>query len=137
WTGGPAPSASIVRARCRCPRACVRGRGRACRQAGSAAARIGLGWGETAIHLFEGGGRGLQFAALVEQLDPPLRLFEPCVAEAGELDAALVERQRLLEGEVAVLELLHDRFELGDGGLEVFNGRVGHRTFSSLVASGE
>src|SRR5262249_39603110 len=85
----------------------------------------------------EGGGRGLQFAALVEQLDPPLRLFEPCVAEAGELDAALVERQRLLEGEVAVLELLHDRFELGDGGLEVFNGRVGHRTFYSSFASVE
>jgi hypothetical protein len=58
--------------------------------------------------------RRLQFTALVEDLDAALRLLELRVAEARELDAALVERQRLLEREVAFLELLDDRFELGD-----------------------
>ena len=41
--------------------------------------------------------RRLQLAALVEDLDAALGLFEPRMAEARELDAALVERQRLLE----------------------------------------
>ena len=65
--------------------------------------------------------RRLQLAALVEDLDAALGLFEPRVAEARELDAALVERERLLERQVAFLELLDDRFELGDRGFEVFD----------------
>src|SRR5881296_3317005 len=70
--------------------------------------------------------RGLQLAALVQNLDAALRLFEPRVTEPRELHAALVQRQRLFEREVAFLELLDDRFELGDRGFEVFDRRVSH-----------
>ncbi len=52
-----------------------------------------------------------------------LGLFEPCVAEARQVDAALVELQRRFERQVALLELLDDGLELGDGGLEVLDGR--------------
>src|SRR5882762_7685944 len=71
-------------------------------------------------------GRRLQLAALVENLDAALGLFEPRVTEARELHAALVQRQRLLERQVALFELLDYRFELGDGAFEVFDRRVGH-----------
>ena len=47
--------------------------------------------------------RRLQLAALVEDFDAPLGLFEPPVAEARELHAALVQCERLLEREVAFL----------------------------------
>ena len=70
--------------------------------------------------------RRLQLAALVEDLDAALGLLEPRVAEARQLHAALVQRQRLLERQVAFLELLDDRFELGDRGFEVLDGGVGH-----------
>src|SRR5206468_4393922 len=72
------------------------------------------------------GRRGLQLAALVENLDAALRLFEPRVTEPRELHAALVQRQRLFEREVAFLELLDDRFELGDRAFEVFDRRISH-----------
>src|SRR5580765_1534261 len=58
--------------------------------------------------------RRLQLAALVEDLDAALGLLELRMAEARELHAALVQRQRLLEGEVPVLEFLDDRLELGN-----------------------
>src|SRR4051794_26469550 len=72
----------------------------------------------------ERSGRRLQLAALVEDLDPALGLLELRVAEARELHAALVQRERLLEGEVAFLELLDDRVELGERRFEVFDGGV-------------
>src|SRR5882672_8832015 len=75
--------------------------------------------------------RRLQFAALVEDLDAALRLLELRVAEARELDTALVERERLLEREVAFLELLDDGFELGDRRFEVFDGGFRHGSASS------
>src|SRR5882672_8210730 len=50
--------------------------------------------------------RRLELAALVEDLDAALRLLELRVAEARELDAAFVERERLLQREVALFELL-------------------------------
>src|SRR3954447_18189393 len=68
----------------------------------------------------------LQFTALVEDLDPPLGLLELRVAEARQLDAALIQGERLLEREVAFLELFDDRFQLGDRRFEVFDRRVGH-----------
>ena len=52
--------------------------------------------------------------------------FEAGVAEARELHAALVERQRLLERQVALFELLDDRFQLGDRRFEVLDGGFGH-----------
>ena len=55
------------------------------------------------------GGAAVQLAALVEDLDAPLGGVEPRVAEARQLHAALVERERRLEREVAVFELLDDR----------------------------
>ena len=71
------------------------------------------------------GRRRLQLAALVEDLDAALGFLEPRMAEPRQLDAALVERERLLERQVAFLELLDDRLELGDRGFEVLNGGVG------------
>ena len=68
--------------------------------------------------------RRLQLAAVGQNLDAPLGLLEPRVAEPRQLDAALVERQRLLERQVAFFELLDDRLELGDRGFEVLDGRV-------------
>ena len=56
------------------------------------------------------------------------------VASRGRLDAALVQRQRLLEREVALLELLDDGFELGDRRFEVFDGWVGHSAFVTLAS---
>src|SRR5262249_46317800 len=66
--------------------------------------------------------------------DPLLGRFEARVAEPRELDAALVQRERLLEGEVALLELLDDRLELGDRRLEILDGRVGHEVFVTLAS---
>ena len=66
-------------------------------------------------------GAGLSCAALVEDLDAPLGLLEPGVAEAGQLHAALVELQRRFERQVAFFELLDDRLELGDRGFEVLD----------------
>src|SRR5204863_2396477 len=62
-------------------------------------------------------GGGLDLAALVEDLDAPLRLFELRVAEARQLHTALEQGERLLEREVSLFERLHDRLELCDGGL--------------------
>src|SRR5258707_1326983 len=70
--------------------------------------------------------RRLQLTALVEDLDAALRLLELRVAEARELDAAFVERERLLEREIPFFQLLDDRFELGDRRFEVFDRRFGH-----------
>ena len=64
------------------------------------------------------------FATLVEDLDAALGLLELRVAEARELHAALEERERLLEREVALFERLDDRLELGDGGFEVLDCRI-------------
>jgi len=56
-----------------------------------------------------------------------LGFFKPLVAEARQVDAALVKRERLLEGQVAFLELLDDRLEFDDSGLEILDGGVRHR----------
>ena len=63
-------------------------------------------------------------AAFVEDLDALLGLFESCVTEAREVDAALVELQRRFEGEVAFFEFLDDSLELGDRSLEIFDGGI-------------
>ena len=65
--------------------------------------------------------RRLNKAALDHVVYAPLGFFQPRVAEARQLHPALVQRERLLERHVAFLELLHGRFELGDGGFEVFD----------------
>src|SRR5258707_7744134 len=75
----------------------------------------------------ERGGRRLQLAAIVEDLDATLGLLQPRVAEARELHTALVELQGLLEREGALLALLDDGFELRDGRLAVFDRFVGHQ----------
>src|SRR5206468_10259300 len=76
----------------------------------------------------------VELAALVQNLDAALGLFEPRVTEAGELHATLVERQRLLERQIALLELLDDRFELGDGAFEIFDRRISHSVFDTLAS---
>ena len=57
---------------------------------------------------------------------------ELVVAVARQLDAALEQRERLVERQVAVLELLDDLLELGDGGFEVLDG-IGVMTSVSRV----
>src|SRR6185295_16467121 len=100
------------------------------------AARDSVGTRSAAIAIVgrERGRRGFQLAALVEDLDPALGLFEARVTEARQLDAALVELQRLLEREVAFFQLLHDAFELGDRRLEILDRRVRHEAPASLPA---
>src|SRR5438045_4041401 len=61
--------------------------------------------------------RDLSAAVLEEQLDLALRFLELGVAQPRETDPLLVEDERLLEGQVALLELLHDLVELLEGGL--------------------
>src|SRR5438045_801387 len=63
--------------------------------------------------------RRLQLAALVQDFDATLRLFEARMTEPRQLDAPFVQLERRLEREVALLELLDDAFELRDRGLEV------------------
>jgi hypothetical protein len=53
-----------------------------------------------------------------EHLDALLDVGEERLAALGELHAALVEGDRLFEGEGATLELGGDRLELGEEGLE-------------------
>src|SRR4051794_28284422 len=113
-TGG----AGIQRSSASSTRARAAARNAGSGSAGTASSALGIGGGR--------GRRRLQFAPLVEDLDAPLGLLELRMAEAGELHAALVQRQRLLEGEIAFLELLDDRLELGDRRLEVFDGRFSH-----------
>src|SRR5438128_1933325 len=50
----------------------------------------------------------LPAGVLHEHLDLALGLLELAVAQAGEPDAVLVELQGFLEGQLALLELLHD-----------------------------
>src|SRR5687768_4237611 len=76
---------------------------------------------------------GAQVAALVENFDALLGLLEPRMAETRELHATLVQLERLLEREVPFLELLDNRFELGDRGFEILNCRV--HQFSPLHSS--
>src|SRR5947207_13136453 len=66
-------------------------------------------------------GRRLELAALVQHLDAALGLLEPGMTESGQLDAALVQRERLLERHVAFLELSIHALQLRDCCLEVFN----------------
>ena len=56
------------------------------------------------------------------------------MAEARKLHATLVQGQLLVERQVAFLDLLYDRFELGDCRLEIFDGRVGHSVFDTLAS---
>ena len=63
-------------------------------------------------------------AAFVEDLDALLGLFESCVTEAREVNAALVELQLRFESEVAFFEFLDDSLELGDRSLEIFDGGI-------------
>src|SRR5947207_2789432 len=78
------------------------------RKSASASVTVQQGSAAGRFVLAERRRRGLELAALVEQLDAPLRRFEACVAILRELDAARVQLERLLEREVAFLELLHD-----------------------------
>src|SRR5438105_14790593 len=75
--------------------------------------------------------RGCELATLVQDLDTVLGLFELRVAEARELNAALVELQRGLERQGAFLELLDDGFEPGDRRLEVHDGGRQYSTAQS------
>src|SRR6266850_3128491 len=64
---------------------------------------------------------------LQQQLDLALRLLQLGVAQAREPHALLVEDERLLEGQLALLQLLHDLVELLQGGLEggrLFGGQA-------------
>src|ERR1051325_1020651 len=79
--------------------------------------------------------RRLQLATFVQDLDPALGFLETRVAEARELHAAFVQRERLLECEVALLELLHDRLELGDRRLEILDRCVGHEVLVTFASS--
>src|SRR4051812_21987640 len=56
----------------------------------------------------------LEFAPLVEDFNPLFRIFQARVAEPRELHAALVEFQRFLKRQLAILELLDDRLEFRD-----------------------
>src|SRR6185295_13552061 len=67
---------------------------------------------------------------LEEQLDLALRLLQLGVAEAREPHALFVEDERLLEGQLALLELLDDLVQLLQGGLE--GGRLFGGQASSL-----
>ena len=69
----------------------------------------------------ERGRSRLEVAAIVEDVDAALRRLESPVAVAREGDAALVQLERGLERQIAVLDLLDDAFELGDGGLEILD----------------
>src|SRR5579862_4830944 len=85
--------------------------------------------------------RVLELAAFGEDFDPALRRAELLVAVARELDAALEERERRVERQIALLELLHDLFEFGDCGLEVLDGRgrrsrSGHAIRTSRIRRG-
>src|SRR5262245_47644530 len=82
--------------------------------------------------------RVFELAAIGQQLDATFGRAELLVAVPGKLDAALEQRQRLLERHVAFLELLDDFFELRDGGFEIFDGlTLAHRSClsSTLHAS--
>src|SRR4029079_1506952 len=91
----------------RAPRRPARAPGRRTRRAEPRSSLVGRFGGERR-------GSGLELAAISEDLDAPLGLLEPGVAEAGELHAALVQRKRLLERQVAFFELFDDAFELRD-----------------------
>src|SRR5262252_3924560 len=82
----------------------------------------------------QGRRRRFELATLVEDFNPPLGLFQPRVAEARQLDAAFVKAERLFESELTVLQLLDDRFELGDGGFEVLDGRLSHSALDTLAS---
>src|SRR5262245_8222289 len=72
---------------------------------------------------------------LDQHLDLALGLLQLAVAEAREPDALLVELQRLLEGELALLELLDDLLQLLQRLLERGNGRAHEVSFAVTVAA--
>jgi hypothetical protein len=72
----------------------------------------------------QAGRRRPQFAAFAEQFDAAFGVLETRVAKLRQRHAALVQRERLLQREIAVFELFHDRLELGDGRFEIPNGVV-------------
>src|SRR5262249_40095045 len=77
-------------------------------------------------------GRRLDLAALVDDLHAALGLFELRMAEARQLDAALEQCERLLEGEVPLFERLDDGFQFGDRRFEVLDGRIVAHVSSTL-----
>src|SRR4030095_9017660 len=76
------------------------------------------------IVLAEAGRSRPGFAAFIQDFDAALGLFELSVAEAREMDAALVQLQRRFEGQITFFEFLDDGLEFGDGGFEIFDGTV-------------
>src|SRR5260370_13640358 len=87
----------------------------------------------------EGLGAG-RLTASVERdlLDPDFGLAEQLLAAPLERFAALVDRHRFLERNIAPLELLHDGFELGERLLERqlrHVGVVGHRLIPKFARS--
>jgi hypothetical protein len=75
--------------------------------------------------LSRAGRSGFELAAIVEHLNAALGVLESGVAEPGQLHAALVQRERLLEREVALLQGLDDALELADRRFEVVRAVVG------------
>src|SRR5437762_3048266 len=73
-------------------------------------------WNPASVTTAEVGER-LQDLAF-EHLDLLARGFEALLAEARQLEAALVRRERLLEGELAGFHARDDLLELGQRGLE-------------------
>src|SRR5258706_16474767 len=108
----PGQAVSLGSARSRAASTSARIRSRARSRSGSAPVIV-LGAGQglrlRAAVLVE---EGLAARVLHEHLDLALRLLELAVAEAGEPDALLVELERLLEGQLAPLQLLDDLLEL-------------------------
>lgn len=76
-----------------------------------------------------------QRTVLREHGDAALRVSEPIVAEARERDAALEQRERLLERQVTLFERTDDGVELGDGLLEICGIGHGRGGESGLVAA--
>src|SRR5262245_52042317 len=66
--------------------------------------------------------QGFAARVLHQHLDLALGLLQLAMAEPGQPDALLVELQRLLEGQVALLQLLHDLLELLQRPLEGLGG---------------
>ena len=81
----------------------------------------------------ERGGRRLQFSTVGQDFDPAFGVLQPGVAEARELDTAFAA-PATARAAVPLLELLHDRLELGDRALEILDGYQSSRTLRELPA---
>jgi hypothetical protein len=69
-----------------------------------------------------GRGKLVGAASSQQDLDFLLRLLERALARTRELHAALEVAQRVVQGQVALFELVDDRFQLGERAFEVGRG---------------